>query len=81
MTKTSVFLEDVKEGKAKPIEFTKRINYDTGELAHPNTLPVQWDNVTLMFSPSSYDIMFAWNDGNVDGGCLYKGHWNDGVVK
>lgn len=81
MTKTSVFLEDVKEGESKPIEFNMYIDPDMGALMPSRFTPVDWDNVMLMFSSGGYDIMFAWDGDNVNAGCLYKGHWNDGVVK
>lgn len=86
MTKTSIFGQsEVKQEKKKPIEFVKLLD-SSGELngvkyisAHK---PSGWKNVTLLelgYNSDGLDLMWAY-DENPNDGCLFLGHWNDGIV-
>lgn len=80
MTKVSVFGQQPTETKElKKIEFVKVVNGDTLTLSSPNKSPNEWDAICLIerkYSPD-YDLIYAHNNGI---GCVYLGHWNDGIV-
>lgn len=77
MTKCIVLGEGNEESK-KGIEFTSCVNASTQCFDDVGTEPRDWDNIELVLH-SDIDIMFAY-DTDRRNGCLYLGHWNDGVV-
>lgn len=82
MTKTSVFGQpEKKESEKKPIQLVKALI--DSELTDMNDDPSSFHVVMLLekgYSKSETpDLMWAyWEDNNK--GCLYLGHWNDGIV-
>jgi len=88
MTKCIVLGGDPKDVKKKPIELLKMIGSipENGKIQinQPSNNVSIWDNVELVCRKRGrydLDIMFAYDDHNRDMGCLYLGHWNDGVVE
>lgn len=84
MTKVIILGQEPKEEKKlKPIEFTTYINstlYTQIDISSP---PRDWANVVLIcrnWGKRSLDLFYAYDD-DVDSGCLYLGHFNDGVVE
>lgn len=76
MTKITVFGQE-EEKKLKPIEFV--YFFDDYGVKHAVDIQPQWENATLL-TCGKYDFIFAWDDYPQDDGCVYLGHWNDGVV-
>lgn len=81
MTKVSVFGQQPTETKElKKIEFVHFFNGT--ELESPVCEPDSFKNIVLLrksYKPSNFDLIFAYNE-NTNGGIIYLGHWNDGVV-
>lgn len=80
MTKVTILGQEPKEKKElKPIEFTESLtgskNFEGGCVP-----PSDWANIELVCRYGSFDIMFAYDDSR-NNGCLYLGHFNDGVVE
>ena len=82
MTKIINLFGNKEEKKGKPIEFIKFVDESSGETATSNHVkPKDWDNVSLLCkSGDGFDMMFAWDSDDPDTGCVYLGHWNDGIV-
>ena len=91
MTKVSVFGQKTEVKKTlKPIEFVKCLNDDNSfDDDVINTQPCDWSNVSLITTNHNgvgMDLMLAWDSNKVskfgcpDGGTLYLGHLNDGIV-
>ena len=78
MTKVIIIGQEPKKKELKPIEFTESLcmnkRFETG-CAKPSA----WKNIELISSHDCFDIMFAYDD-NRNTGCLYLGHFNDGIV-
>ena len=83
MTKVIILGQEPKEEKKlKPIEFVKAIP-DTGKLQNPNYKPSEFENIELIcknYYHEDFDLMFAY-DLERSRGCLYLGHFNDGVTE
>lgn len=83
MTKTSIFGQsEVKQDEKKPIEFVKYLRKIDIELGDNCTEPSKYTNIVLLQKSytGNLDLMYAYNE-NPNGGYLYLGHWNDGIVK
>lgn len=84
MTKVSIFGQETNKQEKKPIEFVQQINID-GKVDDSKNLPTVWNNVMLLIDKSvhneDYDTMYAWDDGKPNGGIIYLGYWNDGVIR
>ena len=78
----------MKEQKKKPIEFiwvvtNEKLANTAKQVDNACGKPNQFAHVELVQQASSkdyFDVMFAY-DQNRNDGCLYLGHWNDGVVE
>lgn len=75
MTKVTVIGQ---QPEKKKIEFVKLLGVDGWEGF--GSTPNNWDNIVLLSRLGDYDTMFAYNDSNPIDGCIYLGHFNDGVV-
>lgn len=71
----------------KPIKFlilvdTFELTAKTKRCKAARSKPNEFSNIELVSESDcgGLDIMFAY-DQNRDHGCLYLGHWNDGVVE
>lgn len=88
MTKCVVLGEPKKEQKKKPIEFiwviaNERTKNKSKQVVDACCLPREFNHVELVQISNSqdcFDIMFAYDYDRSDG-CLYLGHWNDGVAE
>ena len=87
MTKTKCIVLGDPNQKKKPIEFVLYIDNKKTECANRVTKsydkPGDLNYIELIkkaYNPSDYDIMYAYTS-NRDDGCLYLGHWNDGVAE
>lgn len=82
MTKCTVLKpnESTESVTLKPIEFTGYLNRGEREVRPPLTMPNEWDNIILIVAGAGTDVMLAHN-GDPLTGCIYLGHWNDGVVE
>jgi hypothetical protein len=83
MTTVKILTESQGEGVKKPIEFVKKL-LDNGSISevNENDAPSKWQVVTLLqmdYTVTGYDLMFA-NSVAPFEGCLYLGHFNDGIV-
>ncbi len=80
MTKVTILGEEPKEKKLKPIEF-KLECFEKVFSKEPLCTPDGWDNIELVALDfiENYDLMFAYDKSRC-GGCLYLGHFNDGIV-
>lgn len=82
MTKVSIFGQSDSEAKKlKPIELVKTL-LKNGEFEDPKSEPKNWGNLMLLekeYTSSQMDLIWAY-DENPNIGCIYLGHWNDGVV-
>ncbi len=78
MTKTTIF-KAKSEGNKIPIEFIDYVT-NTGKVLSSTNTPKSRGNIKLIVKGKKYDWMLAWEDGNPLGGCIFRGHWNDGVV-
>ena len=81
MTKCIVLDENKPKEEKKVIEFTNWLGKD-GFIAGRLESPSYWDNIVLLslnYRRTNSSLMFAYNT-QVDNGCLYLGHWNDGIV-
>jgi hypothetical protein len=88
MTKCIVLGETPKDVKKKPIQLiyaVERVHENDRMYSEKPILDISiWDNIELVCRKGAYyslDIMFAYQDGDRNSGCLYLGHWNDGVVE
>lgn len=90
MTKCIVLGEDNSVQPAKkPIEFVLYINDEkavnaTRRATKPHNRPSDFGYIELVQKAEdsfNYDIMYAYESDRNNGGCLYLGHWNDGVVE
>lgn len=80
MTKVTILGQEPKEvKKLKPIEFTENLTL-AKEIDKNCLAPNRWENIELICAGGTFDIMFAYNEDR-NGGCLYLGHFNDGVVE
>ena len=86
MTKVIILGEQPKEQEKKKIEFVKCITImKEGKVVTlpANTSPSKWKEIILLcenYRQTDLDLMFA-HDFNInDGGCLYLGHFNDGII-
>jgi len=75
--------EPRKNGKGK-IEFVKYIEEEKGTLSTPILEPCSFKNIELVAEKYTgddvvFDLFFAY-DINRACGCLYLGHFNDGIV-
>lgn len=80
MTKVIIIGQQEPTQEKKPIEFVKAIC--EGRLITNYISPRIWGNIELVcrnYSNSGMDLMFAYDHTRNDG-CLYLGHFNDGVV-
>lgn len=69
----------------KKIEFTKalclNINLNNSLISNAECSPCHFDNVELIQKRlNGICVMLAYNDNNREGGMIYLGHWNDGIV-
>ena len=84
MTKCSVIGEHNTVTDKKPIKFLKVMNH-LHKIRNSVREPGQYSNVELICTRYGtvqgvpFDLMFAYDNIRSDG-CLYIGHWNDGVV-
>lgn len=85
MTKVIVLGQsEPKEKELKKIEFVKIVSgrKDLGAIEQTKDKPSAFLNIELISkstTQSYYDIMFAYDDDR-SVGCIYLGHFNDGVV-
>lgn len=80
MTKVTILGQEPKEvKKLKPIEFTDFLSQDKKFIEDSLDANI-WVNIELVARYSAFDIMFAYDDDR-NKGCLYIGHFNDGVVE
>ena len=82
MTKTSIFGQsEVKQEEKKPIEFVKYLSISKEKFGEAVRKPNIWENVILLEKDytCNFDLMWAY-DSNPNCGCLYLGHWNDGIT-
>lgn len=69
----------------KPIEFVKILDH-YGKILNAVREPYEFSNIELIcfsyckISGKNYDLIFAYDDDR-NGGSLYLGHFNDGVVE
>ena len=59
------------------IEFTYWLH--EGILKRTTNKPSSFLNVILLSSDNEFDYMICY-DIDINDGCLYVGHWNDGIV-
>jgi len=82
MTKIIILGEEPQKKEKKKIEFLKSLGetyrfYDTARTAGS----YKFIELICIDYSSGFDLMFAYDDaGKRDGGCLFIGHFNDGVV-
>lgn len=82
MTKCIVIGEQPTQEKKKPIEFVKIICNNPIRPGEAKAQPGLYKNIELI-SRECYeglDVMFAYDDSRSNG-CIYLGHWNDGVAE
>lgn len=63
----------------KSIEFTSCVNTINKYFESVATEPKDWENIELILRHSIIDVMFAYDTDRSEG-CIYLGHWNDGIV-
>lgn len=84
MIKVTIIGEAQPIEKKKPIEFVKWVNttIDRCEIDDSTALSKSFENIELISKgrDGEYDIMWAY-DSNRAFGCLYLGHFNDGIVE
>jgi len=79
MTKVTIYGEVPDKKELKKIEFIKCLDFN--EIADAETEPSEWENIELICRKyTSFDLMFAYDGGKRSDGCLYLGHFNDGIV-
>ena len=82
MTKVIILGEQPEKKELKPIEFSFILGIDNN-IVEPRLAPKNYSNIELIcknyLSKQSVDLMFAYNKVRNEG-CLYLGHFNDGVV-
>lgn len=61
----------------KKIEFVKHLNSSMVAESDPSS-PESWENIKVLCSYNTYDIMKAWDD-NDDSFAIFLGHFNDGI--
>jgi hypothetical protein len=80
MTKVIILEEQPEKKELKPIEF--KFALDSNSIfINPKTLPKDWRNIELICKnyATKFDLMFAYDEDRQEG-CLYLGHFNNGVV-
>lgn len=84
MVNVSIFGHETNKQEKKPIEFVQQINID-GKVCDSKNSPTNWNNVMLLIDKSvhneDYDTMYAWDDCEPNGGTIYLGYWNDGIIE
>jgi hypothetical protein len=82
MTKVIILGEQPEKKELKPIEFISVLTMDN-KMVEPRLNPKNYLNIELIcknyLSKQSFDLMFAYHKVRNEG-CLYLGHFNDGVV-
>lgn len=82
MTKVIVLGQELNEQKKlKPIQFLHTLT-ESFSCTVAQNVPSDWKNIELIakkYSNRKFDLMFAYDDNRI-GGCLYLGHFNDGIV-
>ena len=80
MTNVIIIGEQPEKKEVKPIEFVKALECNEAFTTACH-LPKHWENIELICKNYStqYDLMFAYNNIRHEG-CLYLGHFNDGIV-
>lgn len=79
MTKVTILGKSQGEEPKKKIEFIKYLSIG-GDLCSASFDPSHFKNIELICAGyGQYDLMFAY-DCDRNSGCLYLGHFNDGVV-
>ena len=79
MTKVIILGEPAEQKEGKKIEFIYGLSTDRSLFKHAST-PSSYKNVELILRNfGEYDLMIAY-DNDKDFGCLYLGHFNDGIV-
>lgn len=81
MSTKCIVLGQEEKKELEKIEFVKALNRSF-MISNASTKPSDWDNIELITKNYTYkkeDVMFAYNECRRNG-CLYLGHWNDGVV-
>lgn len=84
-TKVTILGEQPIEQEKKKIEFVTAITITDGVIRsyEPKHAPHLWGEVVLLsrkYHKGEYDLMFAHDFNNKGMGCLYLGHFNDGIV-
>jgi len=79
MTKCSVVGQKEVPSKKKSIEFCNCLQLH--KFVDNTVSPIVWDNVILLCHGADFDYMYAYDNGEEQDGCIYQGHWNDGVVE
>jgi len=85
-TKVTILGEEPQKKELKKIEFVKilmsslKVEETEKEPEHYH-LPFEWANIILLHKNygGGLDLMFAKSD-DINDGCLFLGHFNDGVV-
>lgn len=67
------------EGRKKPIEFVKFLGYDLVWSCNPASEPKEFDHISPIAKYGAGFIMYAYDNGDEENGCIYWGYWNDGV--
>ena len=80
MTKVIILGEPTPEQPKKPIELKLSLTVNR-TIIESNINPKLYKNIELISSKYDYvhDLMYAYDTDRNDG-CLYLGHFNDGVV-
>lgn len=79
MTKVTILGGEQKK-ELKKIEFKKALER-CSNFKKSISEPEEWDNIILLeknYTEDNLDLMYAYD--NKKDGCLYLGHFNDGVV-
>lgn len=74
MTKVTVIGQ---QPEKKKIELVKVLGVNGWDL--PQKEPCHWDNIVLLSNLGGYQTMLAYDSNPIDG-CIYLGHFNDGIV-
>jgi hypothetical protein len=82
MTTVKILTESQGEGVKKPIEFVYLLNNGSEQIG-ATAEPSMTENIVLIAKDRQqlgYDLMFSYNNNCEQFGCLYLGHFNDGIV-
>lgn len=71
-------LTETAQTEKKKIEF-KHCLLSSGQLTDTPNKPESFTNIVLLRHGNPYDVFYAYC-GGADNGCVYLGHFNDGVV-